>query len=259
MGSKTGVVLILIVFSVVRLSAQSHVSRQIEDLEQEFRSFNYEKVLEKGNFLLSDPYVTKQDSLQILKYMLNSSYALADTTEAKKIIHKIIKCDPDFALNPMETSPKIIEFYEHVKKQIKAHKPLVPLKPVVRTIIKPMSLPTTSSFLSLLLPGSGHLHQKFKRKGWIFTGISSAVLGGLIYSGIKSSQTRKDYLAARPGADFNKLYKKYNDFYRLRNLLFISFLVWDGYVYYDLQKEWRFRIKTQIKEETLSLQLSWQF
>jgi len=259
MIGRTGIIFIFIFFTFVQLKGQSHISRQIEDLEKNFRSFQYEKVLEKGNFLLSDPYVTKNDSLQILKYMLNSAYALADTIEARKIIHKIIKCDPNFALNPMETSPKIIEFYEHVKKQVKAHKPLVPAKPVIRTVIQPMPLPTLSSFLSLLLPGSGHLHQKFKKKGWLFSGISGAVLSGIIYSTIKTSKTRQDYLAARPGDDFNKLYKEYNNYYKLRNILGAAFLIWDGYVYYDLQKEWRFRIKTHFNDKALSMQISWHF
>lgn len=259
MFGRTGIIFSLILLSFLQLKAQSHISRQIENLEKEFRSFQYEKVLEKGNFLLSDPYVTKEDSLQILKYMLNSAYALADTSEAKKIIHKIIKCDPDFALNPMETSPKIIEFYEHVKKQVKAHKPLIPSKPVIRTVIKPVPLPASSSFLSLMLPGSGHLHQKFKKKGWFYSGVSGAILGGLIYSSVKTSKARKDYLSARPGSDFDKLYNQYNNSYKLRNILLISFLIWDGYVYYDLQKEWRFRIRSRFKDDALSMQISWQF
>jgi len=256
MKLKFSLTLLIILFLSLQLKAQSHISRQIQDLEKKFRSFQYEKVLEKGNFLLSDPYVTKEDSLQILKFMLNSAYALADTVTAKKIIHKIIKCDPNFSLNPRETSPKIIEFYEHVKKQIKAHKSIVPVKPVIRTVIKPITLPYRSALFSLLLPGSGHLHQKFKKKGVLYLGTSGAILGGLIYSTIKTSQKRKDYLSARPGANFNKLYKDYDNFYKIRNFLLITFLLWDGFVYYDLQKEWKVHIKSSIEAQQISMQIS---
>ncbi len=257
MKSSLSVLLTLILITL--LMAQSHITRQIQELEKDFRSFQYEKVIEKGNFLLADPYVTKEDSLQILKYMLNAAYTLADTVTAKNIIQKIIKCDPGFTLNPMETSPKIIEFYQHVKKQIQAHKSIIPFKPRIKTVVKPLTLPLSSSFFSLMLPGSGHLHQKFKTKGVIFLGISTMLLGSAIYATIETSQKRQDYLAAHPGANFDKLYNNYNFFYKLRNTLWVGFLIWDAFVYYDLQKNWRVRLQSQIAKDGLALKISWNW
>ncbi|WP_456407714.1 hypothetical protein [Caldithrix abyssi] len=242
-----------------QLQAQSHIARQIEELEKDFHAFEYNKVLEKGNFLLSDPYVTKEDSLQILKYMLSSAYALSDTIEAKKIIHKIIKCDANFVLSPVETSPKIIEFFEHVKRQIKQNKPIVPLKPQIITVVKPASLPLASSMLTLLLPGSGHLHQKFKKKGMMYSGISLGMIGGMIYAAIETEKKEDQYLSAKPGADFDRLYDDYNRFYRARNLLFAAFLAWDFYVFYDLNKEWQVHIKSRVKNDGVAVQLSWKW
>ncbi len=248
-----------LLLSFAPLWSQSHISRQIAELEQDFRSFNYEKVLEKGNFLLADPYVTKSDSLQILKYMLNSAYALADTTQAKKIIHQILKCDANFTLTPVDTSPKIIEFFEHVKKQVKSNKPVVPFKPQIRTVIKPVALPWQSTFLTLLFPGTGHLHQKIKKKGYLYTGVSAALLSGVVYATIQTNVKKTDYLSAKPGADFNRLYDDYNTMFKIRNFLWATFFVWDLYVFYDLQKSWNVRVNSQLKGDGFGFQVSWNW
>lgn len=253
--------LLLIVFSLfVHAFAQQHIERQIQGLDKDFRSFKYKQVIEKGRFLLSDPYVTKKDSLQIYKYMLNAAYALADTNQAKTIIKQIIKCDPEFALNPKETSPKIIEFFEHVKNQIRHHTPLIPGQPEgpefspTYNILKP--LPNISTAFSILLPGAGHLHQKFIGKGTWFTGISVALISGLGYSVVQTNERRKDYMGARDGANFDRLYKDYNRMYKIRNLLIGAYVLWDVYVLFDLQKSWEIRLETYGRNKTVSVRLS---
>ncbi len=251
---KKTLLMLLFIF-VAQSWAQQHISRNISELEKDFRAFKYQQVLEKGNFLLSDPYVTKNDSLTILKYMLSAAYSLADTVAAKKIIRQIIKCDPQFSLNPIETSPKIIEFFEHVKKQIREHKPLIVI-PKKQTVIKePVTLPTRAIIFSTLLPGAGHLHQKLKKRGWWFSGLSAGILSGALYATIETSKRQDAYLTAKPGDDFDRLYDRYNSAYKIRNALWAVFAIWDLYVLYDLQKQWRLSINPQ--NNTLNLSLSW--
>ncbi len=260
---RSALVALLFLVATVSLFAQQHVERQIQNLDRDFRAFKYKQVIEKGRFLLSDPYVTKEDSLQIYKYMLNAAYALADTAQAKKIIMEIIKCDPQFAFDPKDTSPKIIEFFNHVKKQIQAHHPIVPANTPPPSAnqkvfaIKPLPFATTA--FSLLLPGSGHLQQKFHKKGIWFTGFSSLLLGGITYTAIKTNENRKDYMNAKEGADFDRLYDSYNRMYKIRNLFIAAFAVWDIYVLFDLQKSWELRIKSDINNQAISLNITKHF
>ncbi len=241
--------------------AQQHIKEQIKNLDKDFRSFQYKKVIEKGKFLLSDPYVTKEDSLSIYKYMLNAAYALADTAEAKAIIKQIIKCDPEFALNPQDTSPKIIEFFNHVKNQIKHHQPVVPGTTVpgqsgetMRIMYQP--LPFSSAVLSVVLPGSGHLQQKFSGKGVRITGVSLGLLGSIAYAAIQTVDKRDAYMKAQQGADFDRLYDEYNRMYKIRNLLIGAFVVWDLYVFFDLQKEWQISLQNNPTTNALSVGIS---
>ncbi len=101
------------------------LDQAIQSLEKDFKAFNYKKVIERGRFLLADPYTSKEDSLRIYNYVLSSAYAINDTLLAKKVVLDILACEPSFAPNPREISPKIIEFFNYVKKQ---NQPLVPVK-----------------------------------------------------------------------------------------------------------------------------------
>ncbi len=247
----------LLIFSG-QLFAQQHIKEQIKDLDKDFRSFQYKKVIEKGQFLLSDPYVTKEDSLEIYKYMLNAAYALADTAKAKQIIKQIIKCDPEFALNPKDTSPKIIEFFDHVKNQIKHHQSIVPggttphmPSPTEVMVYKPLPLP--SMVMSILLPGSGHVHQKFMKKGIRFTVFSVALMSGIAYSSWETVRKRDAYMRAERGADFDRLYDNYNRMYKLRNALIGAFVLWDLYALFDLQKEWQVFLSSEQNGRTISV------
>ncbi len=253
---KKRIIPVLILIFIVQGWTQQHISKKIQELENDFKSFKYEQVLEKGKFLLSDPYVTKDDSLKIFQYMLNSAYALADTTEARKIIKQIIKCDPQFSLSPIETSPKIIEFFEHVKKQIQENKPLIPSaqQGILQFPYKPV--PYATNFLSILLPGSGHLHQKFTKRGLWFTGISAGLITGMVYATIQTEKKRDAYMAAKPKSDFNRLYDDYNRIYRIRNVLWASFIIWDMYVLYDLQKQWQFRVNPTVDRGSISVNIT---
>ncbi len=252
---------ILLLVLAAQVFAQQHIKEQIQNLDKDFRSFKYKKVIEKGKFLLSDPYVTKEDSLTIYKYMLNAAYALADTTEAKNIIRQIIKCDPEFALNPQETSPKIIEFFNHVKNQIKQHKPIVPTQPSVNTEEQriPLAyrpLPFKAMVYSVLLPGNGHLHQNFIGKGIRFTGISLGLIGSIVYTAVQTNKKRDAYMRARSGADFDRLYNDYNKMYKIRNILIGAFVAWDIYVLFDLQKEWQISLEPTPGSDAVSIGIS---
>lgn len=258
---RTVVWLILLLAISSQAFAQQHIKEQIQNLDKDFRSFKYRRVIEKGKFLLSDPYVTKEDSLTIYKYMLNAAYALADTVEAKNVIRQIIKCDPKFVLNPQETSPKIIEFFNHVKNQIRHHIPIIPTQPSQnegrrRKPLVYRPLPLRTMLYSVLLPGNGHLYQNFIGKGIRFTGISLGLIGGIAYTAVQTTKRHDAYMRARQGADFNRLYDDYNRMYKIRNLLIGAFVAWDIYVLFDLQKEWQISLQPASGSDAVSLRIS---
>jgi hypothetical protein len=247
--------LIIIISSNLSLHAQN-INEEIESLEKDFKAFKYKRVIEKGNFLLSDAFTTKEDSLNIYHYMLSSAYALNDTSRAKNVIKQILLCKPSFSLNPINTSPKIIELFNYIKEQQQAKQQIDSLMSRelfnqiehLKNVIKP-----PYALSSMVFPGSGHLLMGHKQKGCILSSISTILLGGTIYTAIKTNDYRKDYMDARGSADYNDLYDKYNSTYKLRNALFIGYGLFSLYTLYDLHNLNNISITVSRKKEALSI------
>ncbi|HHJ52583.1 MAG TPA: hypothetical protein ENJ89_05270 [Caldithrix abyssi] len=209
------------------------LEQSIQSLENDFKSFKYDQVLTKGRFLLGDPYASHQDSLRIFQLMLSSAYALNDTTQARQIIEEILHTDQSFKLDPKNTSPKIIEFFEVVKQQY-MQKPSQESKPIVRTIVQPVK--TSYLFASLIFPGAGHLLAGEKKKGYLYSTATGVALAAIAYAWHQTAQREKVYLSARPGANFQSLYDQYNSAYRIRNILLIGYGLWNLFNLYDLNR-----------------------
>lgn len=214
-------------------SAQG-ISEKLDELEKEFTQFNYEQVLQKGEFLLGDAFAGKQDSLTILTYMLNSAYALNDTSRAKDIIITILQTDAQYRLDPAENSPKIIDFYNFVRSNSNLYPAAQPAeeKPVepVKTI------PGWHYTANMLFPGSGFWLDNNKEKGLTYGAISAVLGGSVIYLALLANERKDKYMNAQTGANFNSLYDSYNEAYKWRNILITTYIVYSLYSLYDLHE-----------------------
>jgi hypothetical protein len=242
------------------LSLAQDNTQNIKDLEQDFISFNYEKVLQKGQFLLADAFTTKSDSLKIYTYMLNAAYALNDTSQAKEFIISILKTDISYTLNPKKTSPKIIQFFEYIKTQ----ENLFPQKPNGNHPITLKETPAPASpwisVSSMLLPGSGHLIKGNKINGYIHTAVSVGLISGIIISHIKTNENRDLYVSAKRSADFSTLYTNYNNAYKFRTALISAYVIWGLYNLYDINRTSdKITMEAQADGNTTKLTLGYSF
>ncbi len=245
-----------IFLSFIALQAQN-LQKEIDSLEKHFKNFEYKQVLEKGNFLLADPFMNKEDSLQIYQYMLSSAYALNDTAKAKTIIIDILEIEPSHQLNPRQVSPKIIEFFNYIKKSHQSAKRTDSLRvagfdrtAANRFLIKPHEAVTT-----VFLPGSGHLLSGYKNKGYILSSVTALLLAGAVYSTIQTNHYRDDYMAARDDANYDRLYNRYNNHYKIRNALFTGYLLWGLYSIYDLHLQQQKSIAMAVDKESVAIAL----
>ncbi|MBD3224609.1 MAG: hypothetical protein GF313_07760 [Caldithrix sp.] len=252
---------IVLCFSTVH--AQT-IEKRIASLEEEFKSFNYKRVIEKGEFLLTDPFVTKSDSLEIYQYMLSASYAIDDTSLARSIIKSIMLTDARYKPDPKKVSPKIIEFYHLVKNNIKP-----PLKEpeesyskpdtVIKVIREASSLKSRYMISSILLPGSGHFLTGQKSKGYLFTIFSTTLMGAGLYTSYLTDQRSQDYLKAEKNRDFKHLYERYNSAYKWRNAIIAIYCLWNLYVQYDLLENKKLNIEAVVTKKELGLNIRFPF
>ncbi len=254
------ILLFFILFGVSIPAFAQNLEREVNSLEQDFKSFEYKKVLQKGRFLLADTYTSHSDSLVIFQYMLSSAYALNDTTQAKSIILEILQDQPDFSLNPRETSPKIVEFFNLIKKDhigSPRQNPPRPAKPIESKIQK--EVPAFILAGSVLLPGSAHYFQGMQTKGISFSAVSAVVISSAVYFTFKTSSDREKYMRARNDASYDKLYNTYNSSYKMRTLSFAAWGFWSLYCLYDFQQSNIVQPVYDNNNQALSLQFQYRW
>jgi len=254
------ILLFFIFFGVCIPVFAQNLDREINSLEQDFKSFEYKKVLQKGRFLLADAYASHADSLVIFQYMLSSAYALNDTSQAKSIILEILKDQPNFVLNPKETSPKIVEFFNLIKKDHIGHPRKNPLKPAELSKSKVQNkVPGFVLAGSVILPGSAHYFQGMQTKGISFSAVSAILISSTVYFSFKTSSDRDKYMLARNDASYDKLYNTYNSSYKMRTLSFAAWGLWSLYCLYDFQQSNLIQPVYDNQNQALSLQFQYRW
>lgn len=252
---------IILTIILLSLSAQvlaQNVKTEIASLENNFKAFEYKKVIQKGKFLLADPYTTSEDSTLIYQFMLSSAYALNDTVRAKEFILDLLKNRPDFFMNPINTSPKIVEFFNLIKKEHLIESQIQPPDSTTFRYPTMFEKPKSSTLvLGVIFPGSAHLLQGEIKKGRYFSAVSAILLSSTVYYYFKTQSDRETYMKARDGANFNRLYADYNAAYKTRNILSAAYGIWSLYCLFDFNKN--FPIRPIYKTNQQSLSLVWQY
>jgi len=215
--------LIFSFFILEHLSAQDFDSR-LDPVLQEFAAFNYEIVLNRSNELLNGAAgLTRNDSLELYRLIGISHFSLLNMTEALNAFGTLMLLNPDYRLDVRDTPPKIINYFNTLKKL------RIQTRPEPLTIIKQDTLYQISPdrnrqiAYSLIFPGLGHLHGESTTKGWILVSAGTLSLTAAIYFSIDSSDKENAYLKETNPTRIEQLYTKYNDAYRLRNISYALF------------------------------------
>ncbi len=255
------ILLSVILFSVLPIStvfAQTSVSA-IDDIKQEYQSFHYKKVIEKGTFYLGEPYITQKDSLVIFTYLLNASFTLNNLSQATQFVSDILAISESFNLDPKTNSPKVISFFNIEKKKYKSNNPQQPLNLSESGLKKSKHPPYPSAVLSggltVLFPGSGHILENVNHKYYYRSLISAVIISASVYQTLQTNKNERKYLNAKPGADFNREYRAYNASYRLRNGFYLIYFAWGLYSLYDLQSNKKFNVSIEQTKTATELSL----
>ncbi len=256
--NSIGIPFLFVLFFLSAVNSQAqNIEEQIKTLENDFNQFRYQNVIEKGSFLLADRYTTKEDSIKILKLMLKATYTLDDTLKARSVVDKILSIDANFSFNPKITSPKIIAFYETLKKDIRRQSQQIRN---TREHRLPVHLTDTlghvepeEAVLSVLYPGSAQLLRQKMKKGIIYSSVTAGLMASTIFAYLDTNNKREAYMEARDGSDYSELYRSYNRSFKIRNGLITAFLIWNVYVQFDLHRDPPFHINISNNHNALSV------
>ncbi|MEN8194418.1 MAG: hypothetical protein ABFS12_16475 [Bacteroidota bacterium] len=231
-------IILIIVFSF--LFSISNLGQNIaglEELQTQFQSFNYSKVINIADKLLQNENQFNKDEL-IEIYLLKgiSHYSLGQSDSMRSSFYEILNLNNNYEIDPSRVSPKIINEFEKLKLEYNSYilnnNSLVIMRDTVHVIdtvfVKPdKDIYSAAVIRSMVLPGWGHLYSGYKTKGWILTSASALTLSSMVYFIIDANNKRSQYLNEFDPLLIDERYNEYNTSYKIRNYLIATYaLIW---------------------------------
>jgi hypothetical protein len=238
---KFSISFIIILFVCIDISF-SQVNDSINVIVENFRNFEYAEVIRLSEYLLESKESLSNNQL-IEIYTMNgvAHYSFGEDKDAEESFIAILNIDTSYTLDPAKTSPKIISFYDQVKKEYLKNlsENEIKEKPVQTVRIDTVFIPKilrdiesenkfkNSLIRSFILPGLGHLYNETTTKGWILTSLSALTLTSTIYFIVDSNKKEKEYLQERNRNLIEDKYDSYNISNAMKNISIGSFaLIW---------------------------------
>ncbi|MCB0285708.1 MAG: DUF5683 domain-containing protein [Calditrichia bacterium] len=199
------------------------VSNSVNQLKQLYENVEFESAITKGNELLKLPgNALSPDELAVVhRYMAFSFFNLGDQDSARVHFLSLLSLQPDLELNPAETSPKIIDFFQQLKEEFRSisqqENDRVFTKYVIAEDLRP-----GAALRSAVIPGWGQLRKGQRGRAVVLGG---GFWAGLIATGVaysKSQSLKDDYVAAKDPAEISRLYDDYNGWHKTRQALTLA-------------------------------------
>lgn len=210
----------------------SQSKKNISDLlKSKFENFEYESVLSiTDSILKSNSDLAKNDSIQIFYYRSLSAFHIWDINLSEDNFKTLLKLDKNFILDSTEVSPKIVNFFNQIKKRESENSIQLNNKEKENDLTtsfqeiykKKYSDYREALWKNFLIPGWGNLSLKEKTKGYIITSSFSISLISSMYFYFNTKAKEKEYLNEVTPEKIAEKYNSYNSSYKIRNLSFIA-------------------------------------
>jgi hypothetical protein len=178
----------------------------------------FEKTISQGERLLKfNQQFNQNELITIHEYIALSYYNLGELDSSKSHFLSILSINEQYEPDPVNISPKIIEFYNQLKQNyrtVNLHSQVIPYTKYVFE----EDLRRSAMFRSAVLPGWGQIHKHQKTKGYIIGGL---FFSSLIATGVSlyfEKDYRDKYLSSSSPTGIEANYEKYNDWYKRRQI-----------------------------------------
>ncbi len=185
----------------------------------------FEEAIETGTSLLKSSQVFTENELSFLhQYIALSFYNIGKLDSARSHFLSLLTVDQNMELDPVNTSPKIIDFFDDIKKDYAALA-ATPQSTAFTKYVFVDDLRPSAGLRSIILPGWGQFHKRQSTKGFILGGAfwSSLIATGI--AAIREDQTHENYLDSRTPQDIETSYDTYNQWFKTRRFLTTTTIV----------------------------------
>ncbi len=203
-------------FSANNSFSQIQSKQIIEEIKNYYRAMNYEQAEQKArDALINYNQFAPAELVELHKYLALINFAQGKIEESKKQFKTALSLKPDLVLSPLYVSPKIIEFLNQVKAEVRSGPGITNEFSVKYVVVKDKRF--NASLRSLILPGWGQLYKGEKKKGMVLIALCGVSLGGLLATHVEYNKARQEYVAAEQPFEIQSKYRVYNNYYRARN------------------------------------------
>ncbi len=198
-----------------------------KEIKSVYESFEHEKVIEISNEFLKDK--TNPDSVLVDVYLMRavSFYSIGDENNCKTSFGEILKLKPAFNPDPSVISPKIIDLFNNVKLDFANNNPPTNTNDSINDNSSEVTLNEKLNkdglLKNIILPGWGQIHAGNKTKGIILSALSTVNLVSMLYFISDTNKKEKEYLNTSSQNLMQEKYNAYNNSYKTRNALIISY------------------------------------
>lgn len=218
----------VLIISLIALCAGSAFSQQtastdstLREIERLYNAARYSDAELEARRLREETVTGDSVKVQIEKWIAFSLIAQGKSSIARERFIMALTIDPDFDLDPVLTSPKILTVFNDAKAKYLS---VIRLQP--DTAQSPgLRRHTPISYRTVLFPGWEQLHRERTTVGAVFLGAGIATLGAGLALEFLRSDARDSYLKATLPADIASKYDSYNTYRKAETYSFIAFAV----------------------------------
>lgn len=196
-------------------------------VRQLYESLQFEQAVALGRSLLkSDHVFNREELLTIHQYSGYAFFNLGQIDSARAHFLSLLTIDSGYRLDPVNTSPKIIRFYNKIKKAYLQKRVKESNPAYVKYVFVEDPRPA-AGWRSAILPGWGQYYKKQLQRGRIY-GVAFVTAGVAALTGFALEKYyHQKYLDSKIPAKINDNYDKYNFWYKTRRVsLYLTAIVW---------------------------------
>jgi hypothetical protein len=275
---RTFLLFLISLFLIVKCLPQNKAS-SLDSLRQKLENFDF-----TGTVILADSLLkfsnnlTDSQFVEIYRMKGISEFTLQEDQAAKNSFLSILKINKNYELDSTNTSPKIIGFYNGIKKDFisdydRQKQYNFSVDSLYSSQLKKrndenINKLKNSMIRSLVIPGWGHLYLGEKTKGGILTVLSSVSLAATLYFTFDSNSKFNDYTNATDPAVIASNRDSYYESNSWKNISLVTFAILWVYSQIDLLFYHDFTLQSTSTAENISnlqydsirgIQLSYQF
>lgn len=230
----------------------------INEVKKLYEEYEYEKVIQLSSSLINDNQIPDSIKVEIFFMRAVSFFAIGNENQARLNYENLLNINKNFSPDATKLSPKILTFFDEVKKEFIKKQEEKIYSPENLERLKQLSQQNElalkyAMLKNIFLPGWGQVSLNNPNKGYALMGFSLVTLSAMSYYFFDTNKKETDYINEIDKNLIQQKYNKYNDSYKKRNILISTLAITWIYAQLDLLLNDKYKMPNDLSSLTIYL------